>query len=317
VAEPTLAVAEPALAEEVQVADAEPALGELAPEEEQLIKPEAVETETSISPAEPATGSAQVEEEELMWLGDEFAPERSQWSSSSVPSSVVAAAEDQALTRLAAERGWDDEELRAIRSLLQPEPAAHAPEQAPAEDLVAPESEAPESEAPESEAPESDAPDEPMASDLVSFADEEALDWEQGPTAWTPEQNERRIELPGAAELDEAMAALEASPATARPAGLSDEQEPNGARVEAASEEHGAVWSKSSTTAGGEPVSAQSSSPNDPGPPFHTTGAGVSRVLPNANDVDDADHARDDDWLHGRRGPAANAYRRLRRLFPG
>jgi hypothetical protein len=25
----------------------------------------------------------------------------------------------------------------------------------------------------------------------------------------------------------------------------------------------------------------------------------------------------DSDWLHGRRGPAANAYRRLRRLFPG
>jgi hypothetical protein len=25
----------------------------------------------------------------------------------------------------------------------------------------------------------------------------------------------------------------------------------------------------------------------------------------------------DADWLHGRRGPAANAYRRLRRLFPG
>jgi hypothetical protein len=46
-------------------------------------------------------------------------------------------------------------------------------------------------------------------------------------------------------------------------------------------------------------------------------GAGVSGVLPKAKDANDADGARDDDWLRGRRGPAANAYRRLRRLFPG
>jgi hypothetical protein len=33
-------------------------------------------------------------------------------------------------------------------------------------------------------------------------------------------------------------------------------------------------------------------------------------------EVESPEPARDADWLSGRRGPAANAYRRLRRLFP-
>jgi hypothetical protein len=239
-------------------------------------KPSETEISAEEHPAnEPAARG--VVEEELMWLGDEFAPERTTWTTpaplqSGLSERAVSAAEDQALTRLAAERGWDDEELTAIRSLLaQPEP-----EQVPDEPAVA--------------------PAEPTAV-LDDFEAQEVYDWEQGPAAWTPTvEQPPHIDLPGAAELDEAMAALDSESA---------------AQAENASaNEAGEPFPLASAD---EPTAIDAGeSGEDPGqveqPPSNSASPDSSNPAP-APGVDD--------WLRGRRGPAANAYRRLRRLFPG
>src|SRR5205085_5055609 len=163
--------------------------------------------------------NAQASEEELMWLGDEFRSGRSTWGTAgrattipkpaTIPASPevgVSAAEDEALSRLAVERGWDDDELRAIRSLLA-QPGRPALEDAdpgisPAEPSQ-----------PAAEATTEAAQDlaEPIAPSVnTETREEEAFDWEQGPPAWNPPPMARpSLELPGAVELDQAMAAFE------------------------------------------------------------------------------------------------------------
>lgn len=103
------------------------------------------------------------------------------------------------------------------------------------------------------------------------------------------------VDLPGAAELHEAMAALEAVPIRSNPAydasrqwakPVPEDQEPP-RRDEWAFE--------------AEPAPPSSASPR---PPIDVTAA-LRRG------------ATDPNWLRRRQGPAAAAYRRLRRLFPG
>jgi hypothetical protein len=240
--------------------------------------------------------SGQAPEEELMWLGDEFRAGPSSWGSpgrsTTLPKPATSAAadvgvspaEDEALSRMAVERGWDDDELRAIRSLLA-QPGRIGFEEAEA--TSAPGS------APHT-APDRAEP--PAASAEPELREEEAFDWEQGPPAWNPPPMARASrELPGAVELDQAMAAFEVG-----------------------------AWSKESAEHRDEPIAQppapeprdqvepkvasppQSTSPIPP--PVAPASSTSARTEPT--------NAGETDWLRGRRGPAANAYRRLRRLFP-
>lgn len=254
------------------------------------------------SPATPT--SAQAPEEELMWLGDEFRAGPATWGSSgrsttipkpvaslAMPDLGVSPAEDEALSRMAVERGWDDEELRAIRSLLaQPgrvaldEPdlgeAASAPS-APAADVAT------------EAARHRTVP--AATSDEEEAREEDAFDWEQGPPAWNPPPVSRAsIELPGAVELDQAMAAFEVGP-----------------------------WSKESAerqreAAPSPPVVQQNASAErqEDVPPSASSSEPTSKATAPPSDETSAPAETETDWLRGRRGPAASAYRRLRRLFP-
>jgi hypothetical protein len=105
-----------------------------------------------------------------------------------------------------------------------------------------------------------------------------------------------RVDLPGATELHEAMAALDAVPVRADPAFDASHQ-----------------WAKPASD-DDEPVPhddwafqaepAPSLPPAAPRPPTDVTSA-LRRT------------AADPGWLRLRQGPAAAAYRRLRRLLPG
>jgi len=89
------------------------------------------------------------------------------------------------------------------------------------------------------------------------------------------------VELPGAAELDEAMAALHAVPV-----------EPDvDAKASGGHEAPDDDWAFDEPSAPLRPADAPPYRPRRP--------------------------AADADWTRNRKGPAASAYRRLRRLFPG
>jgi len=101
------------------------------------------------------------------------------------------------------------------------------------------------------------------------------------------------IELPGAEELDVAMAALDSAPV--RP-----EEDPS------------REWAKAARERDEPSFHEEWAYESEPSPP-----PVVSR-LPNTFDPLPARRPTSDPgWLRSRRGPAATAYRRLRRLFPG
>ena len=256
-------------------------------------------------PPNPGGMTAQSSEEELMWLGDEFRAGPAAWSAPGRTTTIprpqappaeptVSAAEDEALARLAVERGWDDEELHAIRSLLAQPVRASVDDQedqtrldalAPAPPQVLPR--VPEAPRQTEETTIKEAEDDAARSTEVVEAEareEEAFDWEQGPSAWNPPPKAAAsLELPGAAELDQAMAAFEVG-----------------------------AWSKETAThddprPGDESALRDDAARAEQPPPARQP---VSSVDPAEPSVGDAD------WLRGRRGPAASAYRRLRRLFP-
>ena len=247
---------------------------------------------------EPPT-SARASEEELMWLGDEFRAGPSTWGAAgrattipkpaAIPASPdvgVSPAEDEALSRLAVERGWDDDELRAIRSLLA-QPGRPARDEA---DLGASPSDpvAPEAEATTKAA--RDLAERATPSVDTETREEEAFDWEQGPPAWNPPPMARpSLELPGAVELDQAMAAFEVGAWSKESAGRHDQPTPE--------------------PAAGEPSHEIRPQAQPVQPPASPEPASTSPTA-------ESSEAGDTDWLRGRRGPAANAYRRLRRLFP-
>jgi len=297
-------------------------------------------------PPEAGTVTAQSSEEEVMWLGDEFRAGPTAWSApgraTTIPKPMapeaqgtVSAAEDEALARLAVERGWDDEELHAIRSLLaQPVRTSVAETQedetrwdamAPALPQVLPRVPVAPPQTEDTHGSEAADVGPNSAEALESDArEEEAFDWEQGPSAWSPPPTARAsLELPGAVELDQAMAAFEVGawsketavhddprpsdePVTGdaargeepppqnvpeRPAFAQREPESNATRSEESN-----TTPRSNATTPAAPPAARQASPS------------VNPEEPSGGD--------DADWLRGRRGPAATAYRRLRRLFP-
>ncbi|TME33015.1 MAG: hypothetical protein E6I62_04760 [Chloroflexi bacterium] len=184
----------------------------------------------------------------------------------------VSAAEDEALSRLAVERGWDDGELQAIRSLLA------QPGRAVLDVVEAAPSEAAEP-VPSRDVRQDEAAEETRAPEV---REEEAFDWERGPSAWTPPALARPSqELPGGVEVDRAMAAFEVS--------ARSKETPERATDEVAI--------------------TQQTEPSAP------ELAQAEMQPPIAAEPQEPQRA-DEDWLRGRRGPAANAYRRLRRLFP-
>ncbi|MDP9269404.1 MAG: hypothetical protein M3P14_00225 [Chloroflexota bacterium] len=322
------------------------------PEQAPVVAPESEHPAELETPAgtKAAASVEQGLEEELMWLGPGFSepprppgpaappatapaappavpPAADASVAPASPPAAVSPAEDQALSRLAEERGWDDDELLAIRSLLaQPGTRAGLPP------------------TPEVHEPE-----------------DEAFDWEQGPAAWSPPSANTSFELPGGLELDEAMtqfsgaapppslvteggeesepAALPESEVSAthawepvpddfEPIAISSGAEP-GPPSEAvlepepqaspAAEPEAAVppaWSKAGRGQEWEATSEQP--PREPAsvtpPPTDSPAEDQPRPEPSSPF---AARAQDPDWLRRRRGPAANAYRRLRRLFPG
>ena len=295
-------------------------------------------------PPDAVSMSAQSSEEELMWLGDEFRAGPAAWSApgraTTIPrpmtptaEATVSAAEDEALARLAVERGWDDEELHAIRSLLaQPvrtaldgtqqdqtrsdAMATGLPEVLPRGPEARPRAETRIGEAGDATAGSTDAVD-------AEAREEEAFDWEQGPSAWSPPPTARAsLELPGAMEVDQAMAAFEVGawskegaahdgprssdePATADTASYAAEQPPEDAPEPPAAQPAPA----SNVTRQDEADTATWSDATRSAPPA------ARQAAPLVNPAE-LSGGGDEDWLRGRRGPAANAYRRLRRLFP-
>jgi hypothetical protein len=233
------------------------------------------------------TPASDTYEEELMWLGDEFRPSTTAWRGLAEPASTAepppeaGASSDQAeeLERLARLRGWDEAELSAIRSLLGDQPPA---------------------------------PDAPP--DVDAATDEQSL-------RLAPSHQPDSISLPGADELDEAMSALgptggpvaeesdeSEAPASVQPpatdtAPLAGEQAPQAEPPLGPVPVAGSPEADVAADQGSAPETPKVAEPGPAFPPQAPRG--------------EAPRLTDEDWLRGRRGPAANAYRRLRRYFPG
>ena len=94
------------------------------------------------------------------------------------------------------------------------------------------------------------------------------------------------VELPGSAELDEAISALQAVPIAPRSAGTT-----------------GSQWAKSATRDGEPRVRDDWAFEVEPPPVAGIQPPGRAALNP--------------DWVRRRRGPAASAYRRIRRIFTG
>jgi len=175
--------------------------------------------------------------------------------------------------------------------------------------------------------PASDTP-----SQLAGLADAHGWDREEveairnllteAPALAAPAQDAASIELPGATELQNALRALgiegqqslpaESQPELAmRPAAEAGAARPgtsaSGIAVPTATDD---ASSRAAVSDGGAPQG--NGAPPDP----ILTGPDFSRPWASAGAEDSESSAAEPDWLHGRRGPVANAYRRLRRVFP-
>ncbi len=272
------------------------------------------------APSTAETAESDASEEELMWLGDEFRPSTSAWQGLGEPFGAPAApaessAQEAELDRLARLRGWDESELSAIRSLLDAHPdrgGAPLPESPPAEGTPDPEAE------PEPE-PER---------------------WAKGAT----EPPGTTVGLPGADELEQAMAALAGGRPAELPAEPASNERPDpddvghdGAEPAAAQPapaqpvaaiEPGPVAAAAddaeSQDAGSREADAQAASADSPSvadapvpAPQPTSPDRPAYPDPRSFVLRDTEQGPHEDWLRGRRGAAAIAYRRLRRLFPG
>jgi len=103
----------------------------------------------------------------------------------------------------------------------------------------------------------------------------------------------QRIELPGAEELDEAMAAFDVAP-------IRPQADPS------------REWAKAARERDEPVVHEEWAYESEPAPP-----SAPSQPLNLFQQPAMRRPASDPGWLRSRRGPAATAYRRLRRLFPG
>jgi hypothetical protein len=152
-------------------------------------------------------------------------------------------------------------------------------------------------------------------------------------TAWPKEDTHPSWSLPGAQELDEALAALRPQQRADQPAG---EQGPGSLRSDAAPPAQPTTQSGDASTAE-EPsprvVFGSRRTPSSPGmgrewakpispepltPPRQPASqAEPAERLEQAREDQQTEHAGGEpEWLRGRRDPAARAYRRLRRIFP-
>ena len=165
------------------------------------------------------------------------------------------------------------------------------------------------------------------------------MDWEQSPTHWSPPAGAKTpSELPGSAELERAFAAFRGT-ASVAPAGETQHEvttaesastsaataheSDGGARTDSVPKPDARYsWSKPAPPMPdfGMPSAAEFRSDEAPGDDTRRADAESGTAMPPPRIDEDLalpDEASNDaDWLAGRRGPAANAYRRLRRLFP-
>ncbi len=251
-----------------------------------------------------ATPASDAYEEELMWLGDEFRPSTTAWRGLGTPPATAeppgeagpSSAQTEELERLARLRGWDEAELAAIRSLLGDEPSARA---------------------------------EPPASEPTASFDADAVA-DGAPASVAVPGRTDSLSLPGAHELDEAMSALGVTEGAAEPGAAGASQPPvTEAVAPVADESPRAEEVQSGPVPGGEgpradvtpdaappTVAAEGDEPAPEAPPAEAPsgpGSASVRQVPRVGPP----RLADEDWLRSRRGPAANAYRRLRRYFPG
>ncbi|MDP9250760.1 MAG: hypothetical protein M3O78_05275 [Chloroflexota bacterium] len=186
------------------------------------------------------------------------------------------------------------DEVEAVEAVEAEEPADDVGEDAGAAELESASSWRPQSE--DTRQPTAASPSGLQLSDaeLAQLASDEGWDSSEVDAIRTligrgaPEP-EPRGELPGADDLREALAALDAVPIEAGPTSSAND----------ADEE----WWRQPARPAFDPVgpeTARQAAPSTPGRAFGSLGA-----------------EPDPDWLRRRRGPAANAYRRIRRLFTG
>ncbi len=256
------------------------------------------------SPA-PDVAASEAYEEELMWLGDEFRPSTSAWQSlgdesvsrpasrgTTPPEPPRGHSDDATLEQLARQRGWDDAELSAIRSLLGEQQGPSTVDQA---DLAV--AEVGEEQAAARGSIVTEPAPEPM------LASEPAQDL--GPV----------LPLPGAAELDQAMSDLRSTGATSAPALISGALAAVPIVPDADVPERPGSGENTETDPAAPPEASSESESLEP--PARAVGPAPPLPPPGPLPHRDLPARGDSDWLRGRRGPAANAYRRLRRLFPG
>lgn len=301
------------------------------------------------SPAHQA-GQDDTGEVALMWLGSEFddgddyAAEIEVGTAGWRQPKRPPGSSDE-LTRIAQDQGWDQNEVAAIRSLLEPS----APEGDPGagsatEDRAAAPSEAT---APSQATPPSAATplasEQPASSDEWGQADAHGAAQPQASAASWPEADRSvSFMLPGGDELHRALEALglPTSSGGRTPESPSDSSAgPVGPRVSAtpmsapASVEPPPAaeprpwspqprqWSKVGTAEFSSPpaLEAPSEARPRPSPRAEPAPGPAPAFQPRATAEPDPESSApfgEPEWLRGRRDPAARAYRRLRRIFP-
>lgn len=284
--------------------------------------------EPSADAAEPVTGALPDEsidlgasaharpddtgEVALMWLGSEF-----DHGDDYVAEIEVGTAGwhrpggSDELTRIAADQGWDATEVEAIRNLLEPTseapvdltdaPGAPADEQASAE--------------PSPAEPEAEPQPEPESATAEQTSEGDAAE-----PQWPEADRTVSFSLPGGDDLQRALEAL----GLPSRSGAERQQTPT---ATAHPPKQPRQWSKISASP--ESSTARSTAREQAPPQASASDSTPDAAAQPASErprawtsTDAADHLThgpigEPEWLRGRRDPAARAFRRLRRIFPG
>ncbi|HET8570723.1 MAG TPA: hypothetical protein VFN14_02440, partial [Candidatus Limnocylindria bacterium] len=248
----------------------------------------------------------------LMWLGSEFDHGDDYAAEIEVGTAGWHRPGDSdELTRIAADQGWDATEVEAIRNLLEPSseapvdltdaPGAPADEQASAE--------------PSPVEPEAEPQPEPEPA-----AAEQASEGDAAEPQWPEADRTVSFSLPGGDDLQRALEAL----GLPSRSGAERQQTPT---ATAHPPKQPRQWSKISASP--EPSTARSTAREQAPPQASTSDSTPDAAAQPASErprawtsTDAADHLThgpigEPEWLRGRRDPAARAFRRLRRIFPG
>jgi excisionase family DNA binding protein len=260
----------------------------------------------SIDLGMPATApSDDTGEVALMWLGSEF-DDRDDYADEIEVGTAGwhrPGGRDE-LTRIAADQGWDPTEVEAIRNLL--EPASDGPVDMTDATAQAEDSQTSE---PERTQPEPFEPEPQPAPEPEATATEQATDGKDAEPQWPAADRTVSFSLPGGDDLQRALEAL------GLPSRASAERQQQTPTATAQPSPQPRQWSKvaSAPQGSGEPEQppADASTTNPTGD--------VPRAWPSAGTVDSTAQGPtgEPEWLRGRRDPAARAFRRLRRIFPG